>query len=76
MDSRGRLAKKLVKLVPSSPIESGVEIVAGDKSAGSITSAADGPNGPLALGYVKSAHLESSPLTVGAATVSIVELAS
>lgn len=76
MDSRGKLAKKLVKLIPSSPIEAGAEIVAGDKSAGSITSAADGPNGPLALGYIKSAHLYSSPLTVGTASVSIVERAN
>jgi aminomethyltransferase len=76
MDSRGKLAKKLVKLIPSAPIEAGSEIAAGDKSAGSITSAADGPNGPLALGYIKSAHLDSSLLTVDAASVSIVELAN
>ena len=74
MDSRGKLAKKLVRLLPSSPVNAGAEIMAGEKSAGSITSASDGPNGPLALGYVKSAYLDSNTLTVNGAPVSIADL--
>jgi aminomethyltransferase len=74
MDSRGKLAKKLVKLIPNSPVATGAVIMAGDKSAGTITSASDGPNGPLALGYVKSAQLDSNLLTVDGASVSIADL--
>jgi len=74
MDSRGKLAKKLMMLIPNSPVATGAVIMAGDKSAGSITSASDGPNGPLALGYVKSAHLDSNSLTVDGTSLSIVDL--
>jgi folate-binding protein YgfZ len=58
MESRGRLAKKLVKLRPAGPVEAGVELTAGDKKAGVVTSAAAGPLGLLALGYVKTAVLD------------------
>jgi aminomethyltransferase len=74
MDSRGKLAKSLVKLVPDSPIQSGTVLKAGEKNAGTITSSAHGPAGPLAMGYVKSAYLDGdSPLTAGEASVELVE---
>lgn len=57
MESRGRLAKKLTILRPTAPIEPGVELTAGDKKAGTVTSSADGPAGPVALAYIKTAAL-------------------
>ncbi len=72
MDSRGRLAKKLVSLRPEAPVESGVELKVGERRAGSITSAADGPIGPLAMGYVKSSVLEEySTLEAGSTSVAL-----
>ena len=71
MDSRGKLAKKLVKLLPDKPIHPGDELVSGSKSAGIVTSAADGPTGPVALAYVKSAFLETGLTTVSGIHVSI-----
>ena len=56
MESRGKLAKRLTPLRPSAWVEPGTELttVAG-KKAGQITSAAAGPNGIVALGYVRTA---------------------
>lgn len=72
MDSRGKLAKRLVKLTSESSLQAGTGLKAGDKNAGTITSAADGPNGHLALGYVRSAILEDkTPLTAEGEPVSI-----
>jgi aminomethyltransferase len=66
MESRGRLAKKLVRLQPAGAVEAGAAILAEGRKVGSITSAAVGPPGPLALGYVKTAALnENTPLSVG-----------
>lgn len=66
MESRGKLAKRLVRLRPDGPVEPGAEIVAGGRVVGSITSAADGPAGPVALGYVKTAALaEGAALFAG-----------
>jgi aminomethyltransferase len=59
MESRGRIAKQLVKIMPNSPLESGAELRAGGKRAGQVTSTADGPKGALALAYVKTAFLEN-----------------
>ena len=58
MESRGRLAKQLAQLHPEAPITAGMEIEAGGRSAGTVTSATDGPHGPVALGYVKTRALE------------------
>lgn len=58
MESRGKLAKRLVRLRPAAAIAAGVEIMAGEKPAGTITSTADGPGGPVALGYVRTAALD------------------
>ncbi len=59
MESRGRLAKKLVKLQMAAPVEVGAELTAVGKNAGSITSTAVGPNGAIGLGYVKTAVLDA-----------------
>ncbi len=58
MESRGKLAKRLARLRPASPVAAGAEITAAGRPVGAITSAADGPAGPLALGYVRTAALE------------------
>lgn len=70
MDSRGKLAKQLTKLSATSRLETGAEVVAGAKKVGSLTSAAAGPDGFAALGYVKTAVLEAkTPLFVGETAV-------
>lgn len=72
MESRGKLAKRLVSLRPSAPVEAGADITAGGRSVGTITSAADGPAGPEALGYVKTAALaEGTPLSAGEVTLTL-----
>jgi folate-binding protein YgfZ len=74
MESRGRLAKRLVKLHPARPVEPGAVIMAEDKKAGTVTSAAVGPNGPVALGFVKTSVLDKqSTLTIGDTAVTSVE---
>ncbi len=78
LESRGRLAKQLIKLNPAQPVTPGTQIVAEGKAVGSITSAAVGPDGPVALGYVKTAVLptnEADPPALYGGEVSL-ELAS
>lgn len=66
MESRGKLAKRLVRLALAAPVEPGAEISAGGKSVGVLTSAAAGPDGVIGLGYVKTAVLdEQLPLAIG-----------
>ncbi|NIP27138.1 MAG: glycine cleavage system protein T, partial [Phycisphaerae bacterium] len=73
MESRGRIAKQLVKLSPDAPLEIGAEIRADGKKAGQVTSTADGPQGALALGYVKSAFLENGhTITAGETPTKII----
>lgn len=68
MDSRGKLAKRLVRLVGDGPLAAGTPLTAGDKAVGTITSAA----GEFALGYVKSAVLdENIPLQAGRWNVAV-----
>jgi folate-binding protein YgfZ len=72
MESRGRLAKRLVHLTAAEPLVAGAELKAGNKGAGTITSAADGPQGPQALAYVKTAILDQGqPLSAGQIAVSV-----
>jgi len=59
MESRGKLAKRLVKLIPDEVVASGSNVVANGKTVGSVTSTAVGPNGPVALAYVKTAALDN-----------------
>lgn len=73
MESRGRIAKQLVKIRSASPVESGVELRADGKKAGQVTSTAGGPNGALALAYVKTAFLENGDaLTAGEIPATII----
>jgi aminomethyltransferase len=70
MESRGKLAKRLVKLQTAVPVAAGEAITANGKNAGTITSAAVGPNSAVALGYVKTAVLTAdTPLFVGETAV-------
>lgn len=72
LESRGRLAKRLVRLTATEPLAAGAALTAGGKSAGIITSAADGPAGPQALAYVKTAILEQGQsLSAGEIAVSV-----
>ena len=69
MESRGRLAKRLVQLTAATPIANGADILADGKSVGTVTSTAVGPQGSVALGYVKTAVLdEGKALVVGEET--------
>lgn len=66
MESRGRLAKKLALFRLESLVEPGTEVISSGKAVGIITSAADGPAGVRALGYVKTSALEDGgPFKVG-----------
>ncbi|WP_420641366.1 YgfZ/GcvT domain-containing protein [Candidatus Leptofilum sp.] len=72
MESRGKLAKKLVQLTANRSLQAGSEIQANGKNAGTITSTAVGPHGTIGLGYVKTAVLESgSELFVGETAVQV-----
>ena len=74
MESRGKLAKRLVRLRPGAPVDAGVEISAGGRGVGSITSAADGSGGPVALGYVKTGVLAGGePLSAAGVVLTVVE---
>ena len=71
MESRGRLAKKLVRLQIDSPEPpENVELTAVGKGAGTITATAVGPTGLIGLGYVKTAVLDAgSQLMAGETAV-------
>jgi len=72
MDSRGKLAKRLVELTPDGEVATSSSVIAGSKSVGSITSSAVGPNGSVALAYIKTAALENGvELMVGETAVSL-----
>jgi aminomethyltransferase len=73
MESRGRLAKRLVRLRPEAPVAAGTEVRAGGRKAGTVTSAATGPAGPAALAYLKTAVLDDddADLTVGETAVRV-----
>ncbi len=72
MESRGKLAKKLVSLKLTAPVEPGADLSTDGKSAGTVTSVAELPSGVIGLGYVKTAVLESgSQLVVGETAVTI-----
>ena len=72
MESRGKVAKKLVPLTAAAPLQAGDTLTANGKKAGTITSTAVGPNGAIALGYVKTAVLEANTdLFVGETAVQL-----
>lgn len=66
MESRGRMAKKLVPLRPAAAVPPGTDLTADGKAAGVVTSAALTPTGIVALGYVKTAVLNDPPNTLTA----------
>ena len=73
MESRGKLAKKLVGFTSEKPLAEGAEIMADGKSVGTVTSSANVDGLPTrALGYVKTKALESgTPLMVGDSAISL-----
>ncbi|MCB8949115.1 MAG: folate-binding protein YgfZ [Ardenticatenaceae bacterium] len=72
MESRGRLAKKLVQLTADGPLEAGSNLQANGKNAGTVTSTAVGPHGTIGLGYVKTSVLDSeNELMVGDTAVHV-----
>ena len=72
MESRGRLAKKLVQLTADGPLEAGSNLQANGKNAGTVTSTAVGPHGTIGLGYVKTSVLDSeSELMAGETAVHV-----
>ena len=76
MESRGRLAKQLVRLRGEAPVAAGADVEAGGRAVGTITSAGNGPAGPLALGYVKTRALGEDgdvELSAGGVSLQIVE---
>ena len=74
MESRGKMAKKITRLRATESIPSEGKLTAGGKSAGTITSVAEGPDGFVALGFVKTAVLEAqTPLMVDDVALNIVE---
>ncbi len=74
MESRGKLAKKLVQLSSGAEVAQGAEIMAGGKRAGIVTSAAVGKEGTVALGYVKTSLLaERTPLSANDKPIEAVE---
>lgn len=71
MESRGRLAKQLVRLQPEAPLTAGTEIESGGRTAGTVTSAATGPAGPVALGYLKTRLLDDAEATFTAGDIAL-----
>jgi tRNA-modifying protein YgfZ len=71
MESRGRLAKRLVSLAPGQMVEQGATLTHQGKAAGAITSVADGPRGPRALAYVRTSVLEQQPDILEAGPVQV-----
>ncbi|HSM55785.1 MAG TPA: hypothetical protein VK879_06475 [Candidatus Sulfomarinibacteraceae bacterium] len=73
MESRGRLARKLVRLRATESVAPGDDIEVDGRSAGTITSASGGPRGVLALGYVKTRALGDgdAALSAGGATLEL-----
>ena len=72
MDSRGRLAKRLVRLEATEPIVAGDVLLAAGKKAGTVTSAAQVADKTVALGYVKTKVLEGGGALVTAGGAAVV----
>lgn len=74
MESRGKMAKKMTRLAAADAIVREGKLTANGKGAGTITSVAAGPNGFVALGFVKTAVLETqTPLLVDEVPVQVVD---
>lgn len=73
MESRGKLAKRLTRLASETAIPTDEKLMANGKSAGTVTSIAEGPAGFVALGFVKTAVLEQqTALLIGDVPVQVV----
>ncbi len=60
LESRGQLAKELLMLSASAPIEAGATITSNGKAAGTITSAATQQGKTVAMGYVKRKYVQEA----------------
>lgn len=60
MESRGKLAKKLITIASDAPLAQDATIMANGKKVGTLTSTAVGPHGAVGLGYVKTAVLQAN----------------
>jgi len=67
MESRGKLARRLVGIKLEAPVSVGAGVMAGGVQAGTVTSAGDVPGlGPVALAFLKTAVAEpATPVAVG-----------
>lgn len=66
LDSRNRLAKRLVGLRLSEPIAPGSDLLQGDRSVGSVTSVVESPDlGWIALASLRQTGEAAEPFTVG-----------
>jgi folate-binding protein YgfZ len=76
MESRGKLARRLVGLKLDAPVTAGAEVRAGENVIGAITSAGVLPEvGPAALAYLKTNAAEpGTPITVADVVGRVVEL--
>ncbi len=73
MESRGKLAKKMMLLKVDTAVAPDTELTAGGKKVGVITSSAHLPHGHRALGYVKTAVLEGdADLMAGETAVEVI----
>jgi tRNA-modifying protein YgfZ len=75
MESRGRLAKQLLRLQGDGSVSAGADVERDGRSVGTITSAADGPAGSLALAYVKTRALDDDEgaLTTAGTPLRVIE---
>jgi aminomethyltransferase len=71
MESRGRLAKRLVRLRAAGPVAAGAPVTAGGKEVGRVTSAAVGLEKTVALGYIKTGVLAASELALTADNIAL-----
>ena len=62
LDSRGKLAKKLVRISAKAAIKTGRVLTKEGKNAGTITSAATSSAGTVALAYIKTKYLAETEL--------------
>lgn len=75
MESRGRLAKKMVLLQLETVVSPPIDLMANNKKAGVLTSVAQLPHKIIGLGYVKTAVLaaNSELLKIGPSSVSVLD---
>ena len=76
MESRGRLAKKLMGLALSGAVRPPADLTSDGKNAGDLTSVVWSPshNQHIGLGYVRTAYEAGATLHVGEHTATVVEL--